>query len=131
MKMKIIEKSKITEAIQCGKAFAVAKIKWKDLPVWLRDAYESGQLVFGDNFITVQIPNQKLLCAFDWYLAYCNGDFKVITQKELKKDYQILPESIIELISNENISYITLFSMFEEELVEQQIIYLENNEGGE
>lgn len=52
--LKFRKKPVVVEAVRVADAMVAAAASWSDLPQWLRNAYETGNIVFGSDGIYVQ-----------------------------------------------------------------------------
>jgi len=73
--MKFRKKPVVIEAVRCCDAMSAATNAWKDLPPWLAEAYEKGDIVFGDRAVHVHTPEGVMVAQHnDWILHGVKGE---------------------------------------------------------
>lgn len=73
--MKYRKKPVVIEAVRARDAIGAAKTHWRELPVWMRDAYDKGGIVFTDRGVSVTTLEGVMLAALDdWIICGIKGE---------------------------------------------------------
>jgi hypothetical protein len=69
-------KPAVIEAVRVEEALRCASSSWKDLPQWLRAAYDAGLIVFADRYVAVAKRGEgnSVVREGDWIVCNAKGD---------------------------------------------------------
>ena len=65
----------VIEAIQCSVALQAAAHAWNALPLWLRDAYDTGDIVFFTDYLSIKTLGGMMRAdQGDWIIRGVKGE---------------------------------------------------------
>jgi len=72
---KFTKRPVVIEAVQAQHLLIQAAQAWHDLPIWIREAYEEGNIVFGAYTINIQTLEGRMVAEkTDWVIRGVRGE---------------------------------------------------------
>ena len=86
--MKFASKKPVIEAERTSLILFNAKNNWKDLPEWIKDSYEKGNIVFLPDSLLIKTSQGDHTAVYSsWIIKEINGEISVCRDDTFRESY--------------------------------------------
>lgn len=98
MSLKWRKKPVVIEAVRVSVALSDASHDWKNLPVWLRESYDRGEIVFGSKEVHITTLEGIMVGGYeDWIIQGVKGELYPCKNDIFRATYDLVDDVLVDV----------------------------------